>query len=204
MILLYVLIGAIVLVSFAAFNQTTLLYRYQFNAYQIIHRKQYIRLLSHGFLHADQMHLFVNMYVLYSFGQASIYYLNGAFPGKGVTMFFLLFFGGLIFSSLFSLFKEKDNPHYNAIGASGAVSAVVFTSIFFSPYSILRLFFIIPIPGIVFGIAYLVYSKIMANKSVDNVGHDAHFWGAVFGLIFPIIYKPSLFIDFIHELIPFL
>ncbi len=201
---LIILIGAIVIFSVMAFSQTTLLYRYQFNAYQIIHRKQYIRLISHGFLHGSWTHLLVNMFVLYSFGRAVIYHLNYEFQGRGVIMFLLLFFSSLIFSSLYSLFKEKDNPHYNAIGASGAVSAVVFASIFFSPYSMLYLFMAIPIPGIVFGIGYLIYSRVMSQKNVDNIGHDAHFWGAVFGFIFPILYKPSLFIDFIHELIPFL
>ncbi len=201
---LIILIGAIVIFSVMAFSQTTLLYRYQFNAYQIIHRKQYIRLISHGFLHGSWTHLLVNMFVLYSFGRAVIFHLNQAFPGRGIVLFLLLFFSSLVFSSLYSLFREKDNPHYNAIGASGAVSAVVFASIFFSPYSMLYLFMAIPVPGIVFGIGYLIYSRIMAQRNVDNIGHDAHFWGAVFGFIFPILYKPSLFIDFIHELIPFL
>jgi membrane associated rhomboid family serine protease len=204
MSVLYILIGIIIIISATAFNQPSLIGKYQFNAYQIIKRKEYIRLLSHGFLHGSWSHLLINMFVLYSFGQAVIYYFNMAFPQQGVILFLLLFFSALLFSSLYSLFKEKDNPHYNAIGASGAVSAVVFTSIFFAPYAKLYLFFAIPIPGIVFGIAYLIYSRVMAQKNIDNVGHDAHFWGAVFGLIFPIIYKPSLLLDFIHELIPFL
>ncbi len=204
MSILYILIGIIILVSATAFKQPSLIGKYQFNAYQIIKRKEYIRLLSHGFLHGSWSHLLINMFVLYSFGQAVIYYFNMVFPQQGVILFLLLFFSALLFSSLYSLFKEKDNPHYNAIGASGAVSAVVFTSIFFAPYAKLYLFFAIPIPGIVFGIAYLIYSRVMAQKNIDNVGHDAHFWGAIFGLIFPIIYKPSLFLDFMHELIPFL
>ncbi|MCW3805021.1 rhomboid family intramembrane serine protease [Plebeiibacterium marinum] len=201
---LIILIAAIIIISATAFSQTTLLYRYQFNAYQIIHRKQYIRLISHGFLHGSWTHLLVNMFVLHSFGRAVIYHLNDNFEGRGIPMFLLLFFSSLIFSSLYSLIKEKDNPHYNAIGASGAVSAVVFTSIFFSPYSLLYIFFAIPVPGIVFGVAYLIYSRVMAQRNVDNIGHDAHFWGAVFGFIFPILYKPSLFIDFINKLMPFL
>ncbi len=201
---IFILIGAIVIISISAFNQRTLLYRYQFNAYQIVHRKEYIRLLSHGFLHADYMHLFVNMFVLYSFGRYVIFDFNNYFAGRGVVMFLLLFFAALVFSSLYSLFKEKDNPHYNAIGASGAVSAVVFSSIFFHPYSILRLFGILPIPAIIFGVGYLIYSRVMSRKNLDNVGHDAHFWGAVFGFIFPLLYKPSLILVFIDKLLPFL
>ncbi len=201
---LIILIGAIVIVSATAFSQPEIMSKYQFNAYQILRKKQYVRLISHGFLHGSWTHLLVNMFVLYSFGNAVIYYFNQVFNGRGVVMFLILFFVGLVFSSLYSLFKEKDNPYYNAVGASGAVSAVVFTSIFFAPYSMLYLFAIVPIPGIVFGVGYLIYSRVMSAKNIDNVGHDAHFWGAVFGFIFPIIYRPSLFIDFIHALIPFL
>ncbi len=201
---LIILIGAIVIISVTSFSQPSIFDKYKFNAYQIMHRKEYIRIISHGFLHGSWTHLLVNMFVLYSFGDAVIFYFDEAFPGRGVVMFLLLFFAGLVFSSLYSLFKEKDNIYYNAVGASGAVSAVVFASIFFAPYSKLYLFLAIPIPGIVFGVLYLIYSRIMSKKNLDNVGHDAHFWGAVFGFIFPIIYKPSLFIDFINELIPFI
>ena len=201
---LFILIGVIVLFSAAAFKQPSLMGRFQFNAYQIVKRKEYVRLVSHGFLHGSWSHLLVNMFVLYSFGGVVIGELEDAFPHRGIVMFLLLFFSALIFSSLYSLFKERDNPYYDAIGASGAVSAVVFASIFFAPYNMLYLYFAIPIPGVVFGIVYLIYSKMMSQKNVDNVGHDAHFWGAVYGFIFPIIYKPSLFIDFIHKLLSFL
>ncbi len=200
---LLILIAAIVIISVTAFSQPQIQQKFRFNAFQIVHKREYIRLISHGFLHSGWPHLLVNMFVLYSFGRPVIYYLNREFPGKGLMMFFILFFAGLVFSSLYSLVKHKNDIHYNAIGASGAVSAVVFTSIFFSPYSMLYLFFAIPIPGIVFGVAYLVYSRIMAKKGMDNIGHDAHFWGAVFGFIFPILYKPSLIIEFIHQLLPF-
>ncbi|SMO59753.1 Membrane associated serine protease, rhomboid family [Saccharicrinis carchari] len=201
---LVILIGAIVIVSATAFSQPQIFDKYKFNAYQIVHRKEYIRLLSHGFLHGSWTHLLVNMFVLYSFGRAVIYYFDSVFPGRGQLMFLLLFFSSLIFSSLYSLFKEKDNVYYSAVGASGAVSAVLFTSIFFAPYNLLYLFAVIPIPGIVFGVAYLIYTKIMAKKNIDNIGHDAHFWGAVFGFVFPLIYKPSLFMHFISELLPFI
>lgn len=201
---LIILIGAIVIVSATAFSQPHIFDKYKFSAYQIMHRKQYFRLLSHGFLHGSWTHLLVNMFVLYSFGSTIIKYFNFYFPGRGVVMFMILFFASLIFSSLYSLFKEKDNPYYSAVGASGAVSAVVFASIFFAPYAKLYLFLAIPVPGIAFGVGYLIYSKVMSQKNIDNVGHDAHFWGAVFGFVFPIIYKPSLFLDFIHKLIPFL
>lgn len=204
MSVLYILIGIIVMSSATAFSQPLLVAKYRFNAFQILRKKEYIRLISHGFLHGSWSHLLINMFVLYSFGRVVIWELENAFPNRGIIMFLLLFFSALIFSSLYSLFKEKDNPYYSAVGASGAVSAVMFASIFFAPYNKLYLYMAIPIPGVVFGIVYLIYSKVMAQKNIDNVGHDAHFWGAVFGFIFPMLYKPSLFINFIYELVPFL
>jgi len=104
-------------------------------------------------------------------------------------------------SSIVSLVKHKDNPNYNALGASGAVSAVVFACIFFAPLEEILFFGVIPVPGILFGIGYLWYSWYMGKKNVDNVGHDAHFYGAIFGFIFPLILRPELIHQFIYQLI---
>ena len=157
-------------------------------------------MLSYGFVHADMVHLLINMFVLWSFGGALIYYFNMIFSGNGVVLFLLLYFTAIPISAIFSVKKNKNNPDYNAVGASGAVSAIVYAVIFINPYSILR-FWGIPIPGIVFGIIYLIYSYIMAKRNVDNVGHDAHFWGAVYGFVFPCIFMPSLFTNFLRQLL---
>ncbi|PLX02697.1 MAG: rhomboid family intramembrane serine protease, partial [Marinilabiliales bacterium] len=185
------------------FNRKELMYKFQFNAYQIVHRKQWYRIITHGFLHADWTHLIINMMVLYFFGRNVEYWID-AVPGANKYIYFpLLYFGAIIFSSGYSLYKHKDNHYYNALGASGATSAVLYTSIFFDPLGKIYFYFAIPIPGIVFGVLYLAYSHYMSRKQVDNIGHDAHFWGAVFGFLFPLFMDVNLFSHFINQLTSF-
>lgn len=198
-----IIIIVVSLFSIAAFSRPALMAKFQFNAWHIVHRKEYVRLLSHGFLHGDWMHLLINMFVLYSFGGAVLFYFNYYLPGFDDLRFLLLFITALPVSSLYSLIKHRNNHYYNAIGASGAVSAVVFASIFFDPYNPVLLFAIIPIPGIIFGVLYLWYSAHMARKQSDNIGHDAHFFGAVYGFIFPLLYEPKLIHVFLGQLLPF-
>lgn len=192
-----------VIVSLAAFNRRELMYKYNFNAYQIVHRKQWYRLFSHAFLHANWEHLIVNMIVLYSFGNALYYYFYVYVGSDLLPLFLGIYIGGIVISSVYTLFKEKDNYNYNAVGASGAVSAVTFACIFFDPLNKIYFMMFLPIPAILFGVIYLAYSYYMGKKNIDNVGHDAHFWGAVYGFIFPIIIKPSLLSNFFDKLLPF-
>lgn len=198
-----IIIIAISVVSIIGFGRPIIVYRLQFNAWQIIHRKEYYRILSYGFVHGNWMHLLINMFVLYSFGEAVLYYFKAAYITGSAIRYLILFVSALVISTLVTLKKEKDNPNYNAVGASGAVSAVVFASILFAPYNPILFFGIIPVPGIIFGILYLVYSKYMAGKNIDNIGHDAHYYGALYGLIFPILYEPKLAIHFINQLLSF-
>ncbi len=191
------------LFSLSAFLKKELIYKYNFNAYQIYHRKQWYRIFSYAFLHANYMHLIINMIVLYSFGTALEHYFHYYFGANKNLYFICLYVGGIIISIIYSLIKNRDNYNYNAVGASGAVSAVVFATIFFDPLNKVWFFAIIPIPGIIFALLYLAYSYYMSKKNVDDIGHDAHFWGAVFGLIFPIILKPELFQVFISHLLNF-
>ena len=198
-----IIIAITALVSILAFNKPEILYKYQFNPYQIVHRKQYLRLLSHALLHANWAHLIINMLVLFSFGQSLEKYFSAIFPGTGMLFYLLMYISAIVVSSLYSLIKNKDNYMYNAVGASGAVSAVLYSSILFDPWSKIYFLAIIPIPAIIFAVLYLLYSWQMSKKSQDNIAHDAHFFGAVFGLIFPIILKPELFTYFIQNLISF-
>ena len=176
----------------------------QFNPYQVYHRKEFYRLFTHGFVHTDWMHLIINMFVFYSFGRAiESYFKQLEYIGmiKSANLYFiLLYIGGLLFSPLITLFKHKDNYMYNAVGASGAVSAVVFCYIFFSPLQKIHFYFLLPIPGIVFGIAYLIYSSIMSKRAKDNINHDAHFVGALFGFFFPLIINVRFIFDFIDQI----
>ena len=198
-----IIIGITVTISLLAFGNNDLFRRLQLNPYQVYHQNQWYRVLSHGFLHADYIHLFVNMIVLFSFGQAVEQNFaameNQGMIGSSTLHFFILYFAGMIIATSTTIRKHKDNYNYNAIGASGAVSAVVFSSIFFSPLSTLLLMGIIPIPAIVFGVLYLLYSQYMRKRSGDNVNHDAHFVGAVFGFIYPIILEPRLIEAFFNQ-----
>ena len=189
-----VIILITVVVSVLAFSNRDLFRRLVFNAYDIKHFKNSYRFLSYALIHADWIHLLVNMMVLYSFGRNVEVYYGYNFGSKGILYFILLYIGGAALSTLPSYGKHKDDYSYTAVGASGAVSAVVFASIIFDPWSKLIIFPIpIGIPAILFGFLYLIYSWYMGKKNIDNVGHDAHFWGAVFGFVFTIVLKPALF-----------
>ncbi len=201
MVVNYIIIGITVVVSVLAWSQPDLFYKLKFNPYITRHQKEYWRLVSYGLIHADWIHLGINMFVLWSFGSLVTQYFQLIFPGKAVFYYLILYIGGLLISSAPGFGKHKDNPYYNAVGASGAVSAVLFSSIVFDPMSRIYLFLIpIGIPAFVFGILYLVYSAYMDKKAKDNVGHDAHFWGGVFGFFLTIALKPELFFHFFHQI----
>lgn len=200
----YFTIGITVLVSYMAFQNHELMEKLQFNAAKIIHQKQYYRLISHAFIHANWSHLIVNMFVLYFFGRGMEQYFGYYFGSRATAYFLFLYFGGILASNIWSLIKHQNNYYYNAVGASGAVSAMLFAFIFFNPWEPLYLFAIVPIPGILFAVGYLIYSYQMSKRKNDNVAHDAHFLGALFGFVFPILLKPDLFGQFIDQLFAFL
>ncbi|MGQ8335866.1 rhomboid family intramembrane serine protease [Sunxiuqinia sp. A32] len=187
-------------ISIAAFNRHDLMEKLQFNASKVYHKKEYYRLISHGFVHANWEHLIVNMIVLYSFGSAIEYYFKDTFGRPSNAYYLLLYFGGMIVSNLYALYKHRNNFYYNAVGASGAVSAILFAAIFFDPWNKIYFFGLFPIPGIVFAILYLAYSYYMSRKENDNVAHDAHFLGAIFGFLFPILLDSRLLGHFIDKL----
>ncbi len=187
-----------VAVSYLGFTRTDLKYKYTLIPYQVIHYKQYYRMISSGFLHSNWWHLGFNMLAFYSFGMQIEYDFIALFgETKGLVNFLLLYFLGLIFSDIYSVARHKDNHGYSSLGASGAVSAIVFTSILLHPEGKIGFFFI-PMPSVVFGVIYLALSAYMSNKNYDNVSHDSHFWGSLFGFVFPIVLKPELFPRFIN------
>lgn len=200
----FLVIGVTALISYLAFQNSELHNKLLFNAAKIIQGKEYYRLISHAFIHANWSHLIVNMLVLFFFGRNIEAYFGYYFGGKATAYFLLLYFGGILASNLWSLIKHQNNYYYNAVGASGAVSAVLFATIFFNPWDPLYLFGVVPIPGILFAAGYLFYSYQQGKKGADNVAHDAHFLGAVFGFVFPILLKPNLFDQFIDKLFAFI
>ncbi|MEO6883173.1 MAG: rhomboid family intramembrane serine protease [Bacteroidia bacterium] len=203
-IVTFLIIGITCIFSILAFNNRAIFQKYIFNAYALNHdKKQWYRFFTHAFLHADYMHLFFNMFVLYSFGSIlENYFFKMYFGEKSEFYFILLYVGGIMISTFPSFEKNKNNPNYNSVGASGAVSAIVFSSILMGPKMPLNILFLpIDIPAYIFGVFYLAYEWYMDRRKSDNIGHDAHFWGAVFGFVFTIILKPSLFLAFIQQII---
>ncbi len=194
---LYIIILT-VLVSIIALNNSDINYRFRFTPYMIHTEKQWYRFFTHALVHADWMHLAINMFVLYSFGRQVEQYFAFFFGGKAAYYFVLMYVGGTVFSSVSSYIRYSNEPYYHAVGASGAVSAIVFSSIVLDPLAKLGFLFLpIPMPAFLFGIIYLIYSAYMAKKGHDNIGHDAHFWGAIFGVLFTIALQPSLAMRFI-------
>lgn len=195
------------LVSIICFSNQNLFGKLVFNPYRVYHNREYYRLFTHALLHADWIHLIVNMFVLYQFGQvleAYFYSYSNIFHIPYTLVFLIMYISSIYVSSLTTLKKYRDAIFYNAVGASGAVSTVLFACIFFDPWSKIGLYLIIPVPGIIFGVLYLWYCSYMSKRSNDNINHDAHFLGALYGLTFPILMNPKLFYDvFIEKLIHF-
>jgi membrane associated rhomboid family serine protease len=198
MTLILLIITAII--SIIAFSSPVVMRKLILNPWMVHNRKEYWRLITSGFIHADWMHLLINMFVLFGFGQAVEMYYEAYFGEKGTYYFTLLYLAAIIIANTPSQAKHKDNPHYNSLGASGAVSAILFAAILFAPWSKVYLFGVIGVPGIILGPLYLVLEYRMGKKGGSNINHDAHFWGALFGLIFTILLRPSIFMDFLIKL----
>ena len=183
-----ILIGIIVanvLVSYKGFNDLSFFRKYEFHVGSIRAGEQ-IRMLSSGFLHADMTHLIFNMLTLWFFAPVVIGYL-------GDFSFGLVYFGSLIFGSLLTMVFHKNDYSYRAVGASGAVTGVLYSAILLQPDMMLGIFFVIPIPAYLFGILYLLYSIYGMKAKNDNIGHTAHFGGAIGGYIITLSQVPMMF-----------
>lgn len=188
--------------SYQAFNNPSMRNRMLLHPVSVARGESY-RLITHGFVHADWQHLLINMLVLYQFGQIAEQLFLVIFGTRlGAGMFVLFYFSAIIISAIPSYFKHRDNNYYSALGASGATSALVFTYIFLDPW---RWFLFPPLPAILFGVAYLWYSSYMSKKAMDNIGHDAHFWGAMYGIVFIVVsafaFRPALLSRFLELLL---
>lgn len=193
----YIIIGITVVVSYLCFNNQELFRKLALIPYRTVKNNEWYRLVTHGFVHADMTHLLVNMFTFWSFGT----YIESIFGylGFGTWGYLGLYLGGMIFASIYDVLKHHNDPYYVSIGASGAVSAILFSSILFDPWSKILLFAIIPVPGIIFGVLYLAYCQYMAKRVGDNINHNAHFYGAVYGFLYPALLNPSLLKAFLSH-----
>lgn len=181
------IIAANIIVSLKGFNDTSFFDRYKFGI-GAIKAGQKERMLSSGFLHVDISHLFFNMFTLYFFAEVVI-------GGFGSIKFLIIYFISLVAGSLLALFFHKDEPYYSAVGASGAVTGILYAAILLEPEMQLGIMFIpIPLPAYVLGIGYLLYSIYGMKNRLGNIGHTAHFGGAVGGYLSTIIFMPSLLV----------
>ena len=189
-----IIIAITSLVSVLCFNGRMNGSKLIFNAYQVWHRKEWYRMFTSGIIHSGWGHLLFNMLTLYFFGRVVEQYFGAAFGGVlGTVLYIVLYVSALAVSSIGDLIKYCDNWNYNALGASGAVSAILFASILFAPKMGIYIYLIpIPVPGYIFAPLYLLYCWYMAKRNMDNIGHTAHFLGALYGVLFPIICKPEI------------
>ena len=204
MTLTYIFIGITVAISLYAWNNANIMNKWIMNPYSVQKYQEYYRFLTSGFLHADYGHLFFNMFSLYFFGRNVEYYFSALFGEQmGGILFAVLYLGGIIVANYPDFAKHKDDSFYNALGASGGVSAVVFSAILFSPTTGIYVYFI-AMPAFVYAILYTAYSFYMSKKNTDNIGHSAHLAGAAFGIIFTLILKPDLFSSCIAQIMEYL
>ena len=177
-----------VIVSVTAFNNQKVIDDLIFYPPAVSKRKQWYRFITCGFIHADVMHLAFNMYSFWMFGGIVEKWFSELYGSSGKALYIILYFSSLVICLLPTYLKNIDNYYYRSLGASGAVSAVVFSYMFLAPMSEIGLLFIpIRFPAFIFGIAYLAISAYLDKKGGGNINHSAHFWGAIYGIIFIII-----------------
>jgi membrane associated rhomboid family serine protease len=194
-----ILIVIISLTSIIALNNRDYYIKGWFSPYDIKNSKQYYRFVTHIFLHASWEHLIFNMLTLYFFGMFIENAFNSIFHKYGIIVYILEFFLSGIIASFPAYLKNYNNPNYVAVGASGAVAAILFSTILIDPEIRIYIMFIpIGIPAYIFGPIYLLYSYFMSHRNVDNIAHDVHFWGSLIGFVFPLILKIDLLYNFLE------
>ena len=194
-----IIIGVTCLISWIGFKDRAFLDRWLLNPYNARRKQHYLPYLTYGFVHADFTHLLFNMFTLFFFGQVMEQFFKPYFGGFGYYIFYL---GGIIISILPSALPNHSNPRYSTLGASGAVSAVLFAYILMQPWSLIYIYFI-PVPAILYAVFYIAYSIYLDKKGGDNVNHSAHLWGAAYGVAFTVLVEPSVASEFFSRLFNF-
>lgn len=189
--------------SLLAWNKPQVLQKWIFNPYSVYTNKEYFRFLTSGFIHQDYMHLLFNMFTLYFFGPIIERYFYMLYGTTGLILYVVMYLLAVILSSVKTYVKHRHDPGYNSLGASGGVSAVIFSAILFNPTSNIYLFAVLPIPGFILGALFLIYSYQRGKQTGDRINHDAHLYGALFGIVFTIIVYPGVIVNFIEQIASF-
>jgi|TARA_Y100000389_G_scaffold141397_1_gene139236 membrane associated rhomboid family serine protease len=198
----FIIIIVTSIISYASFKNENFKNQLLFSPFEYSNNKKWWIILTHGFIHADFLHLFFNMYVLYIFGPSlESYFISSSEIGWVYFLSFYLL--GIIFSTLPSIFKHNNNPNYRSLGASGAVSSVVFAYIIIFPLRELGLLLIpgVFLPGFIFGVLYLVAEHYLSKKQYSNIAHDAHISGSIFGIFFILSYDYKNLLIFFEKVV---
>lgn len=191
-----------VLISWRAFSDPQLFHQLSHRPYIEERSREYHRWLTAGFVHANWPHLIINMFVFYQFGEiVEAYFLQLFGEIMGRINFLLLYIVTIVAANAPTFFKHRNNPTFASVGASGAVSGIVFAFILFDPWAMLGLFFIIPCPAILAGVLFLAYSQYASRNMGDRIDHVAHYYGALFGFFFTVALNWKLLPRFINEVI---
>jgi membrane associated rhomboid family serine protease len=191
-----IIIAVTVLVSWQAFEKPRLIDRLILWPPAVDRKHQYDRLVTHGFIHADWQHLLFNMITLFFFGRA----IEPVFTQElGMGGYVLFYLSALVVAILPTYLRHRHDPNYRSLGASGAVSAVLFAYILLAPWSLIFVFFL-PVPAIVYAIAYVAYSFWMDRQGGDNINHSAHLSGAIYGVLFMLLMEPRVGEAFLQRL----
>ena len=196
MIITYVIIGVTCLASYYCLNNRALFNQLAHNPYMEVQHGQYHRVLSGGFLHGSMMHLGINMYVLYQFGGIIEQYFSVKYGSLGPTLYIAFYLAAIIFANLGSLVRQQNNPGFSSIGASGVTSALILFYVFFEPW---QMFAFPPLPAIVLAVLYIGYSHWASYQSGNRIDHQGHLWGALFGVLFVVIFDQRLFSHFLEK-----
>lgn len=189
-----------ILISVLAFNNDDWMRKLIMNPFLVARRKQFYRTVSSGFVHASWMHLGFNMFAFFFFGRVVENYFYQLLGSNAVLVYVLFYLTAIIISDIPTLFRHRDNPGYNSLGASGAVSAVVFTSILYAPLNDIYIYFI-KMPGFLFGLLYVLYSYWQSKNEGSGINHDAHLYGALYGIAFGILVYPESAGGFIDQIL---
>lgn len=187
-----------VVVSIMGFNNPNLLYKLTMSPYAIRRKGEYWRFLTSGFVHNGWMHLGFNMFTFFFFGQAAEQII-AYYTGGSTIQFIIFYLAAICLSDVPSYLKNKDSIHYQSLGASGGVTAVVFCSILFNPLNEICLYGLLCLPGFILGVLYLIYTINQSRQMSDNINHSAHLTGAIVGIIFSVIVHPGVVVDFFQK-----